>query len=135
MKKIRLFHITSASTVDSILKEGIKPSKTQCKLPLNQVQPPERNKAVFAYDETTLRRIAKYGRPDDKIIEFEADAEQTFIGELRAECSPKYKETVKRLSEHLEAPWKTQYVEPEIFIPKEVSPEMIVKVHERRNFV
>ena len=132
---VRLFHLTSASAVTNILKEGIKPSETKCLLSLREVQPIERDRAVFAYDEQTLRRIAKYGRPDDKVIEFEVDPKQVFIGELRAECSQKYKETVRPLSEYLQNPEKYSYIEPEIFVPKKIPPEEIIRVLERREFI
>jgi len=131
--KVRLFHLTSPEAVENILKEGIKPSKTKCLVPLRDVQPPERDEAVFTYDEETLRRVARYGRPDDKVLEIEVDSEEVYVGDLRKECSQDYKETVMKIKEYMRG-WK-RYYEPEFFVSRRIKPEEIVGVIDRREFL
>jgi len=100
-------------------------------LPLEQVQPRERDKAVFAYDEKTLRRIAKYGRPDDKVIVFEVDPNEVLVGELHAECTPHYKKTVVEFKDYPYQFWE----EPEFFISRLIKPQEIVEVKNKRDFL
>lgn len=130
--KIKLYHLTNKSFVDNIVKEGIKKSKTSCK-----DETKERENAVFAYDLETLKEIAKYGKLDDKVIEFEVDSKEVYVGDLRLECTKKYKNTWMRFDEYkkLKDLRIKKHIEPEMVIPKDISKEKIISIKDRKLFI
>lgn len=138
---LSLYHITSQANIASILATGIRPSESAC----GEDEPfPPKKKAVFAYDRHTLGIVARIiqrvglqlDHLESPVVEFEVCAQKAFIGELRAECSPRYPATVKPGTHLTTYGGPMGYEEAEIFVPGETIPAAAVKkVHRLKDFL
>ena len=132
-KKVRLFHQTDWEHVDSILENGLYATLNGCGEP--DPYPPRRL-AVYGSDEHEIRQIAqnsKEGKVTDfagnsldnsAVIEFEVCTDEVMVGDIFAECQPRYLDTLVPYDEFLELTgggehFRGRWQEAEFFIPDE----------------
>lgn len=130
--EVLLYHTCPKYQVPSILREGIKRSAAFFKID------PRRDRAVFAWTLSTLKKIAKFSFGGAKVIVFRADPEKWFCGDLFWEYSPEeYRKTIRPLTLILQKPEleKEYYYGKECFSPSDVPPEKIVAVKSRTDFL
>ena len=133
MEEVLLYHIASAERVSIIERDGIWASETRCEVESEE----RRKKAVFAYILETLQKISKYGNPDDVVIVFKTNPTNWLVGDLRLECTPEYKRTVRTLVDIIKEPWLEEtYGEMECFLPNGyIRPEQIVETKLRKEYI
>ena len=127
-KTVRLFHQTGWGYVASIVANGLYATLDGC----DEEDPyPPRSLAVYGSDELEIRRIAQRskegrihdweGKPigNEPVIEFEVCADEVMVGDVHAECQPRYLDTLVPYDEFLEST-RGRYQEAEFFIPDDM---------------
>ena len=132
-KKVRLYHQTDWENVASIVENGLYATLDGC----GKGDPyPPRRLAVYGSDEHEIRQIARNsqggrlrdwkGNPLDNspVIEFEVCADEVMVGDIFAECQPRYLDTLVPYNEFLELTgggehFRGRWQEAEFFIVDE----------------
>ena len=127
-KKVRLFHQTGNwDNVASILKNGLYATLNGCE---EEDPYPPRRLAVYGSDELEIRKLAQRSKEgmvtdwagnsldDTPVIEFEVCADEVMVGDLHAECQPRYLDTLVDYNKFLESS-RGRYQEAEFFIVDE----------------
>ena len=132
-KKVRLFHQTSWESIPAILEHGLYATLDGC----GESDPyPPRRLAVYGSDELEIRRIARRSEEgmitdyegksldDSPVIEFEVCTDEVMVGDIHAECQPRYLDTLMPYDEFFELTgggrgFRGRWQEAEFFIPDE----------------
>jgi len=116
---IELWHIASSKKALEVFDSGL--------IPLSH-RDQEPKKRVFAYDEETARSVSKYGEPSDIWITFVVPKIDVWVGDLRLEGSPEYKDS---LLPYVRYEYGKKYEEAEMMVSHPVKAKGF---YERRTF-